>query len=97
MRSLPFLDEFKQEARGAVFTKEQAMQISLRLLSKELQSPDNTDEEKAVLQKAIEYFSVRYLDETQTETHAMLDAFNVARLSTDGIADGLKAVLFDAG
>ena len=49
-----------------------------------------------MLQKAIEYFSVRYLDETQTETDAMLDAFNVARLSTDDIADGLKAVLFDA-
>lgn len=96
MRPLPIIEEFKREARNAIFTKEQAMQISLKLLTKELQSPDNTDEEKAVLQKAIEYFSIRYLDETQTETDAMLDAFNVARLTTDDIAEGLKVVLFDA-
>lgn len=96
MRPLPTIEEFKREARNAVFTKEQAMQISLKLLTKELQSPDNTDEEKKILQKAIEYFSIRYLDETQTETDAMLDAFNVARLTTDDIAEGLKVVLFDA-
>lgn len=96
MRPLPVIEEFKREARNAIFTKEQAMQISLKLLTKELQSPDNTDEEKAVLQKAVEYFSLRYLDETQTETDAMLDAFNVARLTTDDIAEGLKVVLFDA-
>ncbi len=96
MRPLPIIEEFKREARNAIFTKEQAMQISLKLLTKELQSPDNTDEEKAVLQKAVEYFSIRYLDETQTETDAMLDAFNVARLTTDDIAEGLKVVLFDA-
>lgn len=96
MRSLNGIDEFKREAANAVFTKEQAMQISLRLLKKELENPANSPEDTAVLKKAMEYFSFEYLDATTTETDKMLDAFNVARLTTEDIVEAIKVLLFDA-
>lgn len=95
MRSLPILDEFKREAPNALYTKEQAMQIALKLLKKELDRA-GSKEDAAVIRKAIEYFSFSYLDATETETDAMLDAFNVARLTTEDITEAIKVVLFEA-
>ncbi|MGI5894921.1 MAG: hypothetical protein ACOX6P_10060 [Candidatus Merdivicinus sp.] len=95
MRSLSILDEFKKEAPNAIFTKEQAMQISLKLLKKELDRT-TSEEDAAVIRKAIEYFSFSYLDATETETDAMLDAFNVARLTTSDIVEAIQVVLFEA-
>ena len=96
MRSLKRIDEFKREAPNAVFTKEQAMQISLRLLKKEMEDPANSPADTATLKKAMEYFSFEYLDSTTTETDQMLDAFNVARLTTEDITEAIKVVLFEA-
>ncbi|MGI5856122.1 MAG: hypothetical protein ACOX64_06640 [Candidatus Merdivicinus sp.] len=96
MRSLNAINEFKREAPNAIFTKEQALQITLKLLSKELNDPTNSDNETAVLKRAVEHFTFQHLDATATETDAMLDAFNVARITTSDIVEGIKAVLFEA-
>lgn len=96
MRSLNAINEFKQEAPNAIFTKEQALQITLKLLTKELNNPANTENESAVLKRAIEYFTFRHLDATETETDALLDSFNVARITTADIVEGIKTVLFEA-
>ena len=96
MRPLDAINELKQEAPNAIFTKDQALQITLKLLTKELNNPANTENEAAVLKRAIDYFSIRHLDATATETDTMLDAFNVARITTADIVEGIKTVLFEA-
>ena len=96
MRSLNAINEFKREAPNAVFTKDQALQITLKLLTKELNDPSNSENERDVLKRAVEHFSFQHLDTTISETDAMLDAFNVARITTSDIVEGIKTVLFEA-
>ena len=96
MRSLPIVDEFKKEAANALFTREQAMQVTLKLLARELESPANKPEETEVLKKAVEYFNFQHLDATVSETDGMLDAFNVPRLTTYDIVEAIKTVIFEA-
>ena len=74
MRSLNAINEFKREAPDAIFTKEQALQITLKLLTKELNDPANSDNETAVLKRAVEHFTFQHLDATATETDAMFEA-----------------------
>ncbi len=95
MRTLSTIDEFQKEAPNAIFTKEQAMQISLKLLKKELDLAAS-ENDCAVIRKAIEYFSFHYLDDTDTPTDTMLDSFHVARLTTNDIVTAINNVVFDA-
>ncbi|MFQ9873131.1 MAG: hypothetical protein ACLRVT_09145 [Oscillospiraceae bacterium] len=49
MRTLTHLDEFRREAQNALFTKQQAISVTLRLLELEKNSQENTDQESAIL------------------------------------------------
>ena len=49
MRTLNKVIEFQQEASNALFTKAQALAITMQLLELERRQPENTPEEAAVL------------------------------------------------
>ena len=51
MRTLNKVIEFQQEASNALFTKAQALAITMQLLELERRQPENTPEEAAVLEK----------------------------------------------
>ena len=95
MRTLERIREFQQEAAGAVFTKQQAVSVTLQLLQQEAADPANSPEERAVFARAQERAEFRYIDATKTETDRMLDAIGVARFTVQDIVDGLDALLFD--
>ncbi len=95
MRTLERIREFQQEAAGAVFTKQQAVSVTLQLLQKEAADPANSPEERAVFVRAQERAEFRYIDATKTETDRMLDAIGVARFTVQDIVDGLEALLLD--
>lgn len=95
MRKLMIVDEFRQEATTSLFTKTQAMAITIRLLQLELSEPDNTQEEIAVLSAALKRFDFNYLDANTTKIDAILDSANVARLKSTDILNAIDAVLFD--
>lgn len=95
MRKLEKVDEFRQEAKCAVFTRQQAMAITLQLLQRELKNEENTKEDVRVLSNAIQSISIKYLDNTQTETDTLLDSFNVARLTADDILKAIEDIMFD--
>ena len=95
MRTLHKLHEFQQEAGHAVFNKQQAVAITLRLLETEKNDPDNTDEENRILADAMKKVEFRYLDATQTETDFVLDSLGVARFTVSDIVNAVKNVLFD--
>lgn len=93
MLKLNKVDEFRREAANAIFTKQQALAITLQLLKREA---DDADEEtKAVLNKAIEKINVSYLDDTSTETDVLLDTFNVARLNSADILNAINVIIFE--
>lgn len=93
MLKLNKVDEFRREAANALFTKQQALAITLQLLKREA---DDADEEtKAVLNKAIEKINVSYLDDTSTETDVLLDTFNVARLNSADILNAINVIIFE--
>lgn len=95
MRKLSVVDEFKTEAGEAVFTKQQAVAVTLQLLQRELQSAENTEEDTRILSAAIQKAEFRYIDSTATETDRMLDSLSVARFKVHQITDALEALLFD--
>lgn len=96
MRNLEKIDEFRREAGSAFFTRQQAMGIATQLLQRELKE-SNSPEDAATLTAALQRMSMRYLDQTETETDALLDAFNVARLTADDVLKAINDVLFDVG
>lgn len=97
MRQLKVIDEFRLEAKNALFTRQQAMAAAIQLLRRELAEGDNSPEDTDTLKKAIQKMGLRYLDETETQTDVMLEALGVPRLTTDDILKAVNDVLFDVG
>ncbi|MFZ2538341.1 MAG: hypothetical protein WAX04_05525 [Oscillospiraceae bacterium] len=95
MRKLQIVDEFRQEAATSVFTKTQAMAITIRLLQLELAEPDNTLEDISLLTVALQRFNFSYLDVNTTKIDEILDAANVARLKSTDILSAIDSILFD--
>ncbi len=95
MRTLEKIDEFRREAKNAVFTKQQAVAITMNLLDAERRCQQNTDEENRILTDAMQRITFQYLDETASETDELLDRFNVARLTSEDILKAIDSVLFD--
>ena len=97
MRNLDKIDQFKQEAGAALFTSQQAMTVTARLLQLELADARNTQKEQEVLTRALAKLNMHYLDQTASEIDALLDACGVARITAEGIVRAIESVLFDAG
>lgn len=95
MRLLTMVQEFQTEAGNAIFTKQQAVAVTLRLLEIESQNPANTDEENRIFQDALKKAEFRYLDMTKTATDSILDSLNVARFSVGDIVRAVNDILFD--
>lgn len=95
MRTLNKIIEFRQEASNALFTKAQALAVTMQLLELERRQPETTPEEAAVLDNAMKNLNFRYLDPTETQTDQMLDSLGVARLTTEEIVQAIEAVVFD--
>lgn len=95
MRTLTHLDEFRREAQNALFTKQQAISVTLRLLELEKNSQENTDQESVILEQAMRKAEFRYIDQTKTETDRMLDECGVARITAQDIIEAINALLFD--
>ncbi len=95
MRKLTSVEEFMNEAPNALYNKQQAVIITLRLLEKEYNSVENSENEKTVLRNAMKRSEFRYLDMTQTHTDSMLDALGVARFTTADIVKAIDEMVFD--
>ncbi len=95
MRTLNKVIEFRQEASNALFTKAQALAVTMQLLELERRQPETTPEEAAVLDHAMKNLNFRYLDTTETQTDQMLDSLGVARLTTEEIVQAIEAIVFD--
>jgi hypothetical protein len=95
MRTLKKLDEFRSEAGNALFTKSQAVAVTLRLLEMEMNACE-TSEESEVFANALKIAHVGYLDSTNTETDSMLDNLGVARITADQIVSAVQSIVFDA-
>lgn len=95
MRNLDFVEEFRREAQHALFTKKQAVAVTMRLLETELNSGSNTEEERKILEGAMQRIDFHYLDTTSSRTDEILDAADVARISAENIADAIDVVVFE--
>ncbi|MCI8351595.1 MAG: hypothetical protein HFJ86_10610 [Oscillospiraceae bacterium] len=95
MRPLRRLEEFQREASGALFTKQQAVTTTLRLLESEQKAPENTPEETQLFTQAMQKVEYRYLDSTNTATDQLLDSLSVPRFTASQIVQALQDVLFD--
>ena len=93
MKSLKVIDEFRVEAKEALFTKQQAVAITLRLLQAELAEAEGKDAE--VLSKALQNITFSYLDATATRIDEMLDQVGVARFTSEQIINAIQNVIFD--
>ena len=96
MRFLNKVDEFKQEANNALFTKEQALAVALKLFDLELADSDNSEEDIRVLTDARQRVSIRYFDSNATQTDEILDSVGVARLTAQDIAQAIDVMLFES-
>lgn len=95
MRKLNIVDEFRTEAAKSLFTKTQAMAISIRLLQLELAEGSNSQTDTRVLSDMLKRFDFHYLDENPTQTDNILDNANVARLTCEDILKAIELVRFD--
>ena len=95
MKTLKKLDEFRTEASGALFTKSQAIAVTLRLLEMEMNDCE-TPEETEVFANALKIAHVGYLDNTSTDTDALLDSLGVARITAEQVVSAVQSILFDA-
>lgn len=95
MRTLYKLEEFKREAGEALFTKQQAVAVTLRLLELELNDPQNSEEDRRILSDAMKKATFSYLDSTQMEIDALLDSVGAARISASSVADAVSRIIFD--
>ncbi len=96
MRTMKYVDEFRKEAANAVFTKQQAVSVTLQLLTLEMNEPGNSEEETELFRKALERAEFRYIDATKTQTDKMLDAIGVARFTTEDLVNAIEMIVFDA-
>lgn len=95
MRSLNKIDEFRREAGNALFTKQQAVAVTLRLLEMESNDPNNTQQETEILNAAMRKINFTYLDATHTQTDALLDSLSVARLTANDIIEAINLIIFE--
>lgn len=95
MRPLRRLEEFQQEASSALFTRQQAVAVTLRLLESEQSDAANTPQETQLFTDALQKVEYRYLDSTQTPTDQLLDSLSVPRFTAPQIVQALQDVLFD--
>ncbi|MCI8497246.1 MAG: hypothetical protein HFE85_03205 [Clostridiales bacterium] len=95
MRTLYQLEEFKKEAGEALFTKQQAISVTLRLLEMELKNPQNSEDDRRILADAMKQASFHYIDQTQTGIDSLLDSVGVARIPAVSIADAVSQIIFD--
>ena len=93
MKNIAVFNEFRTEAKDALFTKQQAVAVTLRLLQTALAEANEDD--KKVITKALEKISFSYLDSTATRIDDMLDDVGVARFTTTQIIDAINNVIFD--
>jgi len=95
MRMLKKVEEFQREASNALFTRSQAIAVTLRLLEMEMNDSDSAEEAEA-LANAMRIAHIGYLDATNTETDALLDSMGVARITAEDIVKAISAIVFDA-
>ncbi len=95
MNNLPYLEEFKTEAAGASFTKQQAVSATLTILQKEKTKSNNSPSDTKVFDDALKKAEFKYIDATSTETDVMLDSLGVARFSCDDIVKAINDLIFD--
>ena len=67
MRTLNKVIEFQQEASNALFTKAQALAITMQLLELERRQPENTPEEAAVLERMVRSCAQKCVDMIRRE------------------------------
>lgn len=96
MRFLNKVDEFKQETTNALFTKEQALAVTIKLFDLELADPSNSEEDIRVLTDARQRVSIQYFDSTATQVDEILDSVGVARLTAQDIAQAIDVMLFES-
>ena len=89
------VEEFQREASNALFTRSQAIAVTLRLLEMEMNDSDSAEEAEA-LANAMRIAHIGYLDATNTETDALLDSMGVARITAEDIVKAISAIVFDA-
>lgn len=94
MIKLDKVSEFRQEAANAVFTKQQALAITVQLLKSELLDTSDQSSIK-ILNSAIEKVNLNYLDSNKTKTDVLLDTFNVARLTSQDILNAIEQIIFE--
>ena len=95
MKQLKTVQEFQEEARNAIFNKEQAVAVTLRLIEMELKNPDNSPEDVRILTNALKQAEFGYLDMTKTETDKLMDSLDVARFTVSDIVNAIHHILFD--
>ncbi|MEG2054599.1 MAG: hypothetical protein RR052_06625 [Oscillospiraceae bacterium] len=96
MNNCTRIHEFKDEAKNALFNRQQAVSIIKHLLKLESEDTGNHNEKDcAILAKAAEKICFEYLDATTTRTDEMLDAYGVARITVADITLAIDNVLFD--
>lgn len=95
MRSLRKIEEFKTEAANALFTKQQAISIVLKLFEWELSQPNNSNEDTKVLTNALKIVNINYFDPTSSDTDKILDAVGVARLNIYDISNAIDTIIFE--
>ena len=93
MKNITVFNEFRTEAKDALFTKHQAVAVTLRLLQTALSEANEDD--KKVISKALETISFSYLDSTATRIDDMLDEVGVARFTSEQIIEAINNVIFD--
>ena len=93
MKNITVFNEFRTEAKDALFTKQQAVAVTLRLLQTALSEANEDD--KKVVSKALETISFSYLDSTATRIDDMLDEVGVARFTSEQIIEAINNVIFD--
>ena len=93
MKNITVFNEFRTEAKDALFTKQQAVAVTLRLLQTALSEANEDD--KKVVSKALETISFSYLDSTATRIDDMLDEVGVARFTFEQIIEAINNVIFD--
>ena len=94
MKSLKVIDEFRVEAKEALFTKQQAVAITLRLLQAELAAAEDA-QDRETLSKAPQNITFSYLDATATPIDEILDQVGVARFTSEQIITAIQNVIFD--
>lgn len=95
MRTFRRIEEFKTEASNALFTKQQALSITLKLFELELADTSNSNQDKKILNDAIQNVNINYFDMTSSETDKILDLVGVARLNIYDISNAIDTILFE--